>query len=57
MARRRKKKQVRIKQDSEGVKRRNPYALIASWRSGSGRHQDRRKAQNKKACRGRVTQE
>ena len=34
------------------VKLRNPYA--AQHRSGSGTHPNRRKAQNKRACRGRV---
>ena len=52
MAKRRKKKQQRIK--GEKSSRRNPYALIASWRSGAGKHPDRKKAADKKACRGRV---
>lgn len=52
MAKRRKKKQKRIRR--EGKARRNPYALIASWRSGAGTHPNRKKAKNKKACRGRV---
>jgi hypothetical protein len=55
MARRRKKKQARIKR--EGKAQRNPYALIASWRSGAGTHQDRKKAADKKACRGRVQED
>jgi len=55
MARRRKKKQARIKR--EGKAQRNPYALIASWRSGAGKHTDRKKDQDKKACRGRVKEE
>lgn len=33
------------------VKRRNPYALIASWRSGAGRHVDQKKRMDKEACR------
>jgi len=52
MAKRRKKKQQRIRR--KGKARRNPYALIASWRSGAGAHTDRKKDQDKKACRGRV---
>jgi hypothetical protein len=55
MARRRKPKQPRIKR--EGKAQRNPYALIAQWRTGAGTHQNRKKAQDKKACRGRVNQE
>jgi len=52
MARRRKKKQQQVKR--EGKAQRNPYALIASWRSGAGRHTNPRKEESKKACRGRV---
>jgi len=36
------------------AKHRNPYALIASWRSGAGKHPDEKKAKDKRACRGRV---
>jgi hypothetical protein len=35
-------------------KARNLIAVAAFQRSGSGRHQDQRKAASKKACRGRV---
>jgi len=54
MARKRKKKK-RI--STVKIKRRNPYALIASWRSGAGRHPNKRNAQRKKACRGKVQQD
>jgi ribosomal protein S6E (S10) len=51
MARKKKKK-------TDGkVKRRNPYALIASWRTGAGYHPNKRNAQRKKACRGKVLSE
>ena len=49
---RRKKKQQQVKR--EGKAQRNPYALIAKWRSGAGRHEDQRKEQSRHACRGRV---
>ena len=35
-------------------KRRNPLAVSAWNCSGSGRHPDRKKRANKKACRGKV---
>lgn len=41
----------RKKKKKKEVKRRNPYALIASWRSGAGRHPNRKKVANKNACR------
>ena len=34
-------------------KRRNPVAVAASIRSGAGKHPDRKKEANKKACRGK----
>lgn len=55
MARNRKKKQKQVRKTTK-VKR-NPYALIASWRSGAGRHPNKRNAQRKKACRGKVQQD
>jgi len=39
------------------VKRRNPYALIASWRTGAGKHPDEKKRVSKLACRKPVEQE
>ncbi len=40
----------------EMLKTRNWLAVHAFQRSGAGRHKDKRKAANKKACRGKVTQ-
>lgn len=37
------------------IKRRNWIAVAAHFRSGAGGHKDRKKAANKKACRGKVT--
>jgi len=37
-------------------KQRNPYAVSAWNRSGSGRHPDKRKKNSKLACRGKVKQ-
>ena len=35
---------------------RNPYAATSWNRSGNGRHPDRKKVANKRACRGKVKQ-
>jgi len=35
------------------LKKRNPFALIALLRK-AGRHKDRKKERNKKACRGKI---
>ena len=45
----RRKAKVKVK-----VTRRNPIAVAASLRSGSGRHPDQKKAADKSACRGSV---
>jgi len=37
-------------------KQRNPYAVSGWNRSGSGRHPDKKKKNNKLACRGKVQQ-
>ena len=42
------------KNKSKKVSRPSPVHVAAALRSGSGRHQDKKKAANKKACRGRV---
>jgi len=39
------------------IKRRNPYGLIASLRTGSGRHPDEKKQRNKLECRKPVNQD
>ena len=36
------------------VTRRNPIAVAAFLRSGSGRHPDQKKAANRRACRGKI---
>ena len=36
------------------IKRRNWIAVAAHFRGGAGGHKDRKKAANKKACRGKV---
>jgi len=46
-----KKSKIRV------IKRRNPYGLIASLRTGSGRHPDEKKEANKQACRKPVERE
>ena len=43
------------KNKSKKVSRPSPVHVAASLRSGSGRHQDKKKAASKKACRGRVS--
>ena len=45
----RRKAKVKVK-----VTRRNPIAVAASLRSGSGRHPDQKKAANRRACRGKI---
>ena len=55
MARRKKKKQQRIRKSGKPI--RNLYALIAHLRTGSGRHPNLRNLARKKACRGKVKEE
>jgi len=38
------------------VKRRNIIAVAARSRSGAGRHPNRKKVANKRACRGKVSE-
>lgn len=50
---RREKRKLRaaVKTGTITTTRRNPVALLAKTRSGAGRHIDRKKEANKKACR------
>ena len=41
-------------QERRRIKARNWLAVNAFQRSGAGRHKDRKKAANKKACRGQI---
>ncbi|MFT4978832.1 MAG: ferric-dicitrate binding protein FerR (iron transport regulator) [Myxococcota bacterium] len=51
-ARRRERKlRVAMREGSVAIKSRDPHALAASLRSGSGRHTDRKKEASRKACR------
>jgi len=48
----RKKKAITVSYKTS--KQRNPYAASAWNRSGSGRHPDKKKKNNRLACRGKV---
>ena len=48
------KKRTNNSQDHQRVATRNWLAIHAFQRGGAGRHKDRKKAANKKACRGRI---
>ena len=50
----RKKKAITV--SCKALKRRNPLAASAWNRSGSGRHPDKKKKNNKLRCRGKVKQ-
>jgi hypothetical protein len=50
------KKKKAITVSYKASKQRNPYAASAWNRSGSGRHPDKKKKNNRLACRGKVQQ-